>query len=48
MNGRASIRLALTDIAQGDRMIPITTDTFTATANPRRRVMRKLSQAAPE
>ena len=32
VNGRASIRLALSDIAQGDRMIPITTDIFTETA----------------
>ena len=32
MKGLASIRLALTDIMQGNKMIPITTDTFTATA----------------
>jgi hypothetical protein len=33
VKGRASIRLALTDIMQGNRMVPITTDTFTATAD---------------
>ena len=33
VKGRASIRLALTDIVQGDRMIAITTDTFAATAD---------------
>ena len=32
VQGRASIRLALTDIMQGDKMTPITTETFTATA----------------
>jgi hypothetical protein len=32
INGLASIRLALTDIMQGDRTIAITTDTFAATA----------------
>ena len=32
VKGRASIRLALTDIMQGNRMVAITTDTFTATA----------------
>jgi hypothetical protein len=32
VKGKASIRLALTDIMQGDRVIPITTDTFSATA----------------
>jgi hypothetical protein len=32
VKGRASIRLALTDILQGDRMVAITTETFTATA----------------
>jgi hypothetical protein len=32
VKGRASIRLALNDIAQGNRMVPITTDTFAATA----------------
>jgi hypothetical protein len=33
IKGRASIRLALTDIVQGDRMVPITTETFAATAD---------------
>jgi hypothetical protein len=33
VKGTASIRLALTDIEQGNRMIPITTDTFSATAD---------------
>ena len=33
VKGVASIRLALTDILQGDRMIAITTDTFGATAD---------------
>jgi hypothetical protein len=33
VKGVASIRLALTDIMQGDRSIPITTDTFTAMAD---------------
>lgn len=33
VNGRASIRLALTDIMQGNRTVAITTDTFTATAD---------------
>ena len=38
VKGRASIRLALTDIVQGDRMVAITTDTFAATAeSPKRR-----------
>jgi len=32
VKGDASIRLALTDIVQGNRMIAITTNTFTATA----------------
>jgi len=32
VKGRASIRLALTDIMQGNNAIAITTDTFTATA----------------
>jgi hypothetical protein len=32
VKGRASIRLALTDIMQGDRMVPITTETLAATA----------------
>ena len=32
MKGLASIRLALTDIVQGNRMVAITTDTFSATA----------------
>jgi hypothetical protein len=32
VKGRAIIRLALTDIVQGDRMVEITTETFTATA----------------
>ena len=32
VKGMASIRLALTDIMQGNRMIAITTDTFSATA----------------
>lgn len=32
VKGMASIRLALTDILQGNRMVPITTDTYTATA----------------
>jgi hypothetical protein len=33
IKGRALIRLALTDIVQGDEMIPITTETFSATAD---------------
>ena len=33
VKGRASISLALTDIVQGDRMIPITTNTFAATSD---------------
>jgi hypothetical protein len=33
VKGRATIRLALTDIFQGNRMIPITTDAFSATAD---------------
>jgi hypothetical protein len=33
VKGLASIRLTLTDIVQGDRMIAITTDTFGATAD---------------
>ena len=33
VKGRASIRLALTDIMQGNRMVPITTETFVATAD---------------
>jgi hypothetical protein len=33
VKGVASIRLALTDIMQGNKMISITTDTFTATAD---------------
>lgn len=33
VKGRAGIRLVLTDIVQGSRMIPITTDTFSATAD---------------
>jgi len=33
VKGQASIRLALTDIMQGNRTIAITTDTFTATAD---------------
>jgi hypothetical protein len=33
VKGLASIRLALTDIMQGDRMVAITTDTFAATAD---------------
>jgi hypothetical protein len=32
VKGLATIRLALTDIVQGDRMVAITTNTFTATA----------------
>jgi hypothetical protein len=32
VKGRASIRLALTDIMQSDRMVAITTETFAATA----------------
>ena len=32
VKGRPSIRLALSDIAQGDRMVPITTEIVTATA----------------
>jgi hypothetical protein len=32
VKGLASIRLALTDIMQGNRMVPVTTNTFTATA----------------
>jgi hypothetical protein len=32
VKGRASIRLGLTDIIQGNRLIQITTDSFTATA----------------
>ena len=32
VKGRASIRLALTDIMQNDRMVAITTETFAATA----------------
>jgi hypothetical protein len=34
VKGLATIRLALTDIMQGDRMVAITTNTFTATAQP--------------
>ncbi len=33
VKGRATISLALTDIVQGDRMIPITTGTFSASAD---------------
>ena len=33
VNGLASIRLALTDIMQGEKTVAITTDTFTATAD---------------
>lgn len=33
VKGRASLRLKLTEIIQGDRTIPITTDTYTATAD---------------
>lgn len=33
IKGRASIALSLTDIVQGERMIPITTETFAATAD---------------
>jgi hypothetical protein len=33
VKGRASIRLALTDIMQGNKMVAITTDTFAATAD---------------
>jgi len=33
VNGVASIQLALTDIMQGDKLIPITTNTFGATAD---------------
>jgi hypothetical protein len=33
VKGRATIRLALTDIVQGEMMIPITTETFSATAD---------------
>ncbi len=33
MKGLASIRLVLTDIMQGNKMVPITTDTFAATAD---------------
>jgi hypothetical protein len=32
VKGKAIIRLALTDIVQGDRLVEITTETFTATA----------------
>jgi hypothetical protein len=32
VKGKASMRLALTDIMQDNKMIPITTDTFSATA----------------
>jgi len=34
VKGRASIRLELTDIVQGNRTVAITTDTFSATADP--------------
>ena len=33
VKGLASIRLVLTDIMQGNKMVPITTDTFAATAD---------------
>jgi hypothetical protein len=33
VNGLASIHLALTDIMQGDRIVPITTNTLGATAD---------------
>jgi hypothetical protein len=33
VTGRASIRLALTDIVQGERMVAITTDTFAASSD---------------